>query len=424
MNPTQNEGTKNDRRKLGWLLSQSREIKLDLIQNHLSVCQILLNELFEEEVIEKAGPRYSRSQPNAGNFSRWGYNPGSVQIGDQKLRMDIPRIMNNETRKCEALQSYEQMKQTAAPTDQLMKGVLLGLSMRDYDSVIDYLEEGFGLSKSSVSRSFKERTKEQLELFENRDLSKYDFVSIFIDGKYLAKEQIMIVLGITMQGEKLPIGFLQTNTENSQPIKDLFETLSSRGLKYDEGILFVVDGAKGIRKAIEEHFGKDHPIQRCTWHKRENVEKYLSEENKSWFRAEYHSALDRATYKDAISDMNRLKKKLEQINVSAARSLKEGIDNGILTLHKLGVNQILTRSFHTTNVIENLNSQLEKYIRKVKYWKNSKMRYRWIAAGLIEIENKMNKISNFKKLPELRKAIIKYKNDHSSLKTISTKRGT
>jgi transposase-like protein len=286
--------------------------------------------------------------------------------------------------------------------------------MRDYDSVIDHLGEGFGLSKSSVSRSFIDRTAEKLEEFENRDLSNHDFISVFIDGKYLAKEQIMIVLGVTMQGDKIPIGFLQTHSENSVPIKALFENLISRGFKYDQGLLFVIDGAKGIKKAIEDIFKNKAVIQRCTWHKRENVKKYLKEENQKWFESEYHSALDRAKYSDAKKDLIRLSKELEKINISAARSLNEALDE-ILTLHKLKMNDKIWRSFNTTNPIENLNSQLEKYLRKVKYWKNSKMRYRWIAAGLLEIEQKMNKIFNYKKLPLLRKAIISYISNPSDL---------
>ena len=86
---------------------------------------------------------------------------------------------------------------------------------------------------------------------------------------------------------------------------------------------------------------------------------------------------------------------------------------------------MLRRSFHTTNAIENLNSQLAKYLRKVKYWKNSNMRYRWIASGLIEIEGKMNKVSNYKKLPKLRLAIKEYISETSQPKQpISTKNGT
>jgi len=296
--------------------------------------------------------------------------------------------------------------------------------MRDYDSVIDYLGEGFGLSKSSISRSFKERTTEKLKEFESRDLSVYDFVALFIDGKYLAKEQIMIVLGVTMKGEKIPIGFLQTHSENSAPIKDLFSSLEERGLSSTQGLLFVIDGGKGIRKAIEEYFSDKAVIQRCTWHKRENVEKYLKEEDQLWFRSEYSSALERADYKDALADMNRLVKELEEKNISAARSLQEGIDGGILTLHELKVNHVLSRSFNTTNPIENVNSLLEKYLRKVKYWKNSNMRYRWVATGLLEVEHNMNKISNYKKLPELKKAIKTYISARSQSASISTKAGT
>lgn len=425
MEPTLEQRNEKGRNKLSWLMEQSREIKLDLVQNHLSICQIMLNELFEEEVCQKAGERYSHSKPNDGKYSRWGYNPGSVHIGDKKLRMDIPRIRDNDNGKFEGLESYDQVRRVEMPTDQLLQGVLKGLSMRDYEGVIDHLGEAFGLSKSSISRSFVEKTEERLKEFESRNLSNYDITAIFIDGKYLAKEQIMIVLGVTMQGDKIPLGFLQTHTENSGPIKDLFTSLIDRGLKYEQGILFIVDGAKGIRKAIEEVFKDKQVIQRCTWHKRENVEKYLKEEDQNWFRAEYNAAISQPKHKDAEAAIKELIKKLEQLNISAARSLEEGLSGGILTLHKLGVNTYLERSFKTTNPIENLNSQLGKYLRKVKRWKNSNMRYRWVASGLLEIEGNMKKINNYKKLPLLRKAIQKHLTESStSAKEVSTNFGT
>ena len=398
---------KKELNNLKWLKKQKPLVQLDLLQNHLSICQILINELLEEEVITKAGKRYTHSKPNEGKYSRWGHNPGSVQIGDQRLKMQIPRIKNNETGGFEQLENYHSIKRIENPSEQLIKGVLLGLSMRDYEGVIDNMSEGFGLKKSTVSRSFIEKSKEKLEEFENRNLSHHDFVALFIDGKYLAKEQIMIVLGVTMQGEKIPIGFAQMHSENSEPIGELFRNLIKRGLKYEEGLLLVIDGAKGIRKAVVDVFAEKAVIQRCTWHKCENVKKYLNQEDQKWFRSEYYAALDRAKYKDAKESMELLIRELKQINLSAARSLEEG-KNEILTLHKLKVNIEIKRSFHTTNVIENLNSQLEKYIRKVKNWKNSDMRYRWIGSALLEIEEKMNRISNYKKMPLLRKAIKDY----------------
>ena len=104
--------------------------------------------------------------------------------------------------------------------------------------------------------------------------------------------------------------------------------------------------------------------------------------------------------------------------------MEEGREE-LLTLHKLGMYIDFKRSFHTTNVIENLNSQLGKYIGKVKYWKNSEMRYRWIASGLIEIEQKMRRIPNYKNLYKLQEQIKIYISESSQSESqISTKNGT
>ncbi len=340
-------------------------------------------------------------------YSRWGYNPGSVKVGDHKVKMQVPRIKNNQTDRCEPLDRYEQLKSVEQPSEQLIKGVLLGLSMRDYGGVLDYLNEGFGLSKSSVSRSFIDRTRSKLEEFENRRYGQYNFVALFIDGKYLAKEQIIILLGVTDQGVKIPLGFLQTHSENAGPISDLLRDLIDREFNYEQGLLVVIDGSKGIHKAVTEVFGKYAVVQRCIWHKRENVNKYLKQEDQDWFTSDFHQAIEQPTYEDARADLDQLINKLEPINRSAANSLREAGDE-ILTLHKIGIDKQLWTTFRTTNIIENLNSQLGKYIRKVKHWKTSEMRYRWVAAGLIEIEQKMRRINNHKKLPYMQKVINDY----------------
>jgi transposase-like protein len=407
MKPTP-EQRKENRNNYEWLTRQKMETRLELLQSHLSICQILLNELFEEEVQQKAGEKYKRNSPNQNQYSRYGYNPGSVKIGDQRIQVEVPRVINNESGKFETLSTYQQVKQTPEPTDQVFNGVLKGLSTRDYEGVIDHLCEGFGLSKSSVSRSFIERSTKELEIFMSRDLSNYDIVGIFIDGLHLGGQQMMIALGVTMQGQKIPLGFTQAATENSIPIAELMNELIKRGLQYNQGILFVVDGAKGLRKGIKDAFGSKAVFQRCTWHKRTNVESYLKEEDQYWFRAEYHSALEKSTVEDAQHAINHLLIQLEKKNISAANSLREGIKEGILTLHELGINTMITRSFHTTNPIESLNSHIRKYTRKVKHWENSNMRYRWLASALLIAEQKMNKVSNYKHLPKLRNAIKEY----------------
>jgi transposase-like protein len=395
-----------NRKNLSWLKEQNVDMRVGILHNYLSICQIMINELFEEEVIEKAGPRYSHQKPEDGRWSRWGYNPGSVKIGDQKLKIEVPRLFDNLDETNTPLKRYEEMKELAGPSEQLLKGVLLGLSMRDYGGVIDSVGESFGLSKSSVSRSFIERTEEKLKEFENRSIAHLNFIAIFIDGKYLSKEQIIICLGVTVNGDKIPLCFIQAATENAGPIKDMLERLKERGLDYSNGLLCVIDGSKGIRKAVEESFGNKAFIQRCQWHKQENILKYLPEKHHETIKKQYWNAVNQESYNDARAELNQLRDDLKILNISAARSLDEGLEE-ILTLHKLGLNVEFGRSFSTTNCIENLNSQLKKYIGRVKNWTLSNERYRWVAAALLEIEHKMRKVDNFVKLERLKTTLIK-----------------
>jgi putative transposase len=55
--------------------------------------------------------------------------------------------------------------------------------------------------------------------------------------------------------------------------------LIGRWLNFEDGPLVVIDGAKGLRKAVDETFGEKAVIQRCSWHKKENVVSYLKKED-------------------------------------------------------------------------------------------------------------------------------------------------
>jgi transposase-like protein len=404
------KSTKISREKLSWLFEQPLDIKVSMLTQHLSICQMIINQILEEEVNSLAGSRYSHDKPNSGLYSRYGFNPGSVRIGDKRLSVEIPRVINNDDGKFTPLQSYSELRKIDEPTDELVNGVLYGLSTRDYRSVMDHLSEGFGLSKSSVSSRFIDATSDILKEYESRTLEHLDLVAVFMDGKHLANQQIIIALGVTFQGDKVPLGFVQTTTENSVAIGAFLKDLIDRGLRYDEGLLFVIDGSKGMRKAIKDVFEDKALIQRCCWHKRENILSYLPEQMHSQIKSKYHKALEMEKYNEARSALIDLANELNVINKSAARSLEEALDE-LLTLHKLGINDQFASSFQTTNCIENVNSQLRKYIGRVKYWKNSDQRYRWIAAALTEIEGKSRKVDNFKNLKNMRTAISKYLQD-------------
>ena len=269
----ENEETKG--KTLSWALQQGPEVKIALLRHYQEMGCLLAQEIMEEEVQSLAGPRYTRNKPQDGRYSRWGSNPGSIQMDHEKVPIETPRIYDHYRGGTVGLGTYQKLHKIESPEEEVLNGIIKGLSMADYRSVVQCLSESFGLSRSNVSLRFIEESSAKLNVFEERRLDDYRFAVLFIDGKYLAREQIVIVVGVTGKGDKMSLGFIQTNMEHSIPIKGLLTQLVERGLKYEHGLLCVVDGSKGIYKTVVEIFGEKVVIQRCQWHKRENVLSYL-----------------------------------------------------------------------------------------------------------------------------------------------------
>ena len=175
------------------ILDGSIDTKLQLIQHHAKMARLLAEEVLDEEVASLAGERYSRKEE--GNpFRRWGSNSGSIRIDGEKVPIDVPRVRDTDAEKERSLESYEAMK-SAEVGPELTKAILLGLSQGDYQEVASQFVDGFGLSQSSVSRQFQERAQQALEEFESRLLEEENFLALWIDGKHVAGEQMIVCMG-------------------------------------------------------------------------------------------------------------------------------------------------------------------------------------------------------------------------------------
>ena len=386
------------------LMQSGLDMKLHMVQHHAQMAYLLAGELLNEELEYLTGQRHERDKPLGGRFRRWGTNPGSVRIDNERVPIRVPRVRDVVASRERPLESYQQLKAGISIDERLEKSILLGLSTRDYAGLAGSLLGGFGISQSSVSRAFQERSAKALEAFEERRFDGDEFIALWIDGKYLARHQIVICMGLTADGRKIPMGFVETTTENAEAIKGLFQRLIHRGLSFDGGILCIIDGSKGLYKAVRDVFGEFAAVQRCQWHKRENVTSYLSEKDKPKYRRRLQQAYELPTYKEAKKALLELHTEIRKLNRSAANSMMEGFEE-TLTLHRLGVFEQLGKSLKTTNSIESLNSQLGKYLRKVKYWMHSDQRQRWVAMGIMEAENKMRRINHPEHLPLLRAAL-------------------
>ena len=414
------KSTKVQRENIEWFYSQPVDIKFEMVMNHFEMSRIMINQIFEEIIRERTGERYEHALNGSKKYYRHGFNPGSIKMGDHKLPVEIPRIREASSGKCIPLPGIENLKQIAEPNEDILKKILHGISTRDYKKVTEHLAESFGLSSSQVSREFKEQSEEAFKHFCERTYEDHKFVALLIDGKYLAGEQMVVALGVTDKGIKIPVGFIQTSSENSRAISQLLKQIISRKFSFTDGLLVVLDGSKGLHKAVVDVFGKKAVIQRCQWHKRENILSYLSDRDKVIFKTKIQNAYREPNYHKAKSILMSIHRELQKVNQNAANSLLEGLEE-TLTLHKLNVAHLFSRSLGTTNCIESLNSQMAKFVRNVKHWSNSNQRQRWVAAALLELENNFNKIHNFKNLNKLQQA-IKNHLSKKSLEKFSTKK--
>lgn len=382
-------------------------------QSRLSVIEALIplglkavgEELQQEVRRLVGGDRHDRT---GSSRVRWGSNPGSVYLGDQKLRINVPRVRDLETRREVPLQGYLD-RQDAIPVDErAYQHVIHGIAQGRYRLAAEAAAETFGISKSSVSRKFIRASARRLEQLQSRDLSTYDIVAVFIDGKYFAENEVVIALGVTMAGDKVVLGFVETSTENHRVCRDFLNGLKDRGLRLDREVLFVIDGGKGIHKGIREVMGDHALIARCQWHKRENVVSYLAKERQKGFRGRLQDAYNQTSYELARKSLMAIRQELREINGSAAASLDEGLEETLL-LQRLGVAEILGQSFRTTNCIENVNRSLERATGRVTRWRNSDQRQRWVASALLEAEKTLNRVMGHEHLEALRKAMRRVK---------------
>ncbi len=384
-------------------LIEGLDARIEAIQMLVPLGLQAVAEELERAVVELAGPRYQRKDPKQPH-RRWGSQPGSVYLSDQKLPVMVPRVRDMKSCKEVSLDAYRALQRPRKMDEGLLLRMLKGIATRNYDACAETVPEAFGLSSSSVSRRYIKGTARKLAEFQERSLEEYDLVALFLDGKTFAEEEIIIALGVTVDGHKIPLGFVQAATENESVCRSFLADLVEQGLQFESGLLVILDGAKGLYKAVMSVLQGYVCVQRCQYHKRKNVISYLPKSEQSRIRRQMEAAYGKPTHEEAKKALKALKPGLKLMNLSALTSLEEGLDE-TLTLHRLGLMPMLKDSFRTTNCIENVNSLIAQLTHNVRRWTNSSQRHRWVATALLDIQPRLQRVNGHKHLPMLRQAI-------------------
>lgn len=347
-----------------------------------------------------AGPDYKPLSPD---IQKWASQPGSVFIGDQKVKVNHPRVRgpNGEI----SLKSYQSMKNRGSFSEELLQKAISGLSGRRYEDVVYNTANTFGVSSSSVSRHIVEATTKQLKDFVERKLDDIEIIAMYLDTIHRGGAAFIVAMGIDITGQKQALGFWEGATENHEICKQLFADLESRGLKLTNKVLYITDGGTGIIKMLKDCFGKKLAHQRCTIHKDRNIQKHLPKKYRKIAHQKFCRALEMNSYKNAKAELKLFEEWLRLINESAANSLNEALEE-VLTLHRLMVPLILRVTLHSTNPIESMFARVRECEKNIKRYRSSKMAQRWLASVLLHCEKGFRKIKGYKELEKLQESII------------------
>lgn len=365
-----------------------------------------LTALLEDERTALCGERYRH---DAGRrATRAGHAPGELVMGGRRVRVSRPRVRSADGSEEITLPSWYQFSSEDPLSREAVEKMVVGVSTRKYRRVLDAVPpevDGFGTSKSAVSRRFVTATKKKLVEWLGRDLGKLQLAAVMIDGLGFDEHTVLIALGVDTEGKKHVLGLHEGTTENAVACGALLDDLAKRGLRTDRSLLFVVDGAKAITSAIRTRWGKRALLQRCQVHKARNVKEHLPKELHASVAATMHQAYALTDFAKAKRQLENLAARLDDEHPGAAASVREGLVE-TLTVTKLRLPGAFARTFATTNPIENLNSTARWTTRNVKRWKGGTMILRWCCAAMEEAQARFRRVKGAKGgMPILRAAL-------------------
>lgn len=280
---------------------------------------------------------------------------------------------------------------------------MVGLTSRNYraglEAVGTQVEKNCTCtSKSEVSRRFIQGTEKALAALMSRPLEDERFVALMIDGIQFADHMIVAVLGIDGEGTKHVLGIRYGSTENKAVCRSLLADLMDRGLSVGlSGRDRRLQGPQGSGKGGLRNLVL---VQRCTVHKKRNVLEHLPKERQDWAKRQMNRAYEELDHNKAEADLEHLADSLEKQHPGAAASLREGLHE-TLTVTRLQLPALLRETLSSTNAIESAFGMVRDATRNVKRWSNGKQVLRWIAAGLLEAEERFNRIKGYRDMPLL-----------------------
>jgi putative transposase len=326
-----------------------------------------------------------------------GSQGGQICLLERRLKVSKPRLRTRGRRGREiAIPLYEQLQGDSGLAARMSEILVSGVSTRKYARVLPAMAASAGIARSSVSRAVKGASEAILRQLMERPFQEHDVLAVYIDGIEVAGHHVVAAVGLDDTGEKHVLGLVRGSSENAGVVKDLLQSLVKRGIDASVQRLFVIDGSKAIRSAIEQVYGEQGLVQRCRAHKVRNVTERLPEPTRAQIKSVMHAAY-KLPEKEGIAKLKQQAKWLQQQYPDAAASLMEGLEE-TFTVNRLRLTPALMRCLCTTNIIENPNGAVRRVTGGICRWRDAEMVLRWMASAYLEAEKYFRRIQGYRDL--------------------------
>jgi transposase-like protein len=365
-----------------------------------------LHSLMEQDANRQCGIEKKGQHGAARTAYRNGYERGSIVFAGRHMEIRRPRVVALEGGELPIV-SYQAARNPAFLREAALTACVRGVSQRKHRGILEALapighHDATGLSKSAVGRRFMAEADKRVKALLERRLDER-FLTVWTDCIQEGGYAVVCAVGLTDAGDKKVLGLRQGTTEDTVLCRELFEDLVSRGFSSEEGVLFVVDGGKGLSRALREVFGNDVKVQRCRVHKKRNVmdKLTLTGDERSAIERRIDDLWRHPNARVGQAHLELLARNLESIGqTSAAGSLREGARE-MFTCTSLGVPDELWTSLTNTNVVESGFSQVATVSGRVKRWLNGRQVLRWVGVGALEAEKSFAKTGSVLLLKQL-----------------------
>lgn len=397
----------NDTQELARFLAKNGQALLPMVelieQSKLAVDELIdvLGRASIEAVLRLsaqalAGPPHPGKKGGAVGWH--GSERGTVCLRERKLRVHRPRLRKKKLGKDGevTIPAYAAMQADGRLGVRMLEILLRGVSTRQYQAVLPEMAETVGVAKSSVSQEAIAASEEELRQLCERRFEDLDLLVIYLDGLVFGEHHLLAAVGVDSEGRKQVLGLAEGASENQVVAKGLLETLVARGVRPDRRRLFVIDGSKALRAAIDAVFGSQNPVQRCRQHKIENVMGYLPEDLKEQVKAALRAAF-RLAAEEGRARLEKQAQWLEREFPDAAASLREGLAE-MFTVNRLGLSPALCRCLASTNIIESPHSGVRRRTRRICRWRDGRMVLRWAAAAFLITEKSFRRLQGYRDL--------------------------